>query len=198
MLNDIAALAKKLMRKHDARWSRFEDALERIRSVDGEMWTPESKGRGEQARRLLANARRVSNYPRTDIDSLDTDRSNTIAKLAEPLSEVMGHLVALELIEVRMRNLERVEKERVNHRDDRVRDGYYREQTPLLEALHEAGVAHGNYRVLTREEVNAIARYIKRKVDARLRDLPPLRTDRANGPRKHTFWDAFRIQGKPR
>jgi len=196
MLNDIAALARKLMRKHDARWSKFEDALERIRSVDGEMWSPEGKGRGEQARRFLANARRVSNYPRTDLDSLESDRTITTSKLAGPLSEVMGHLITLELIEVRMKELQRVEKERVRHRDDRVRDGHYREQIPLLEALHEFGVSHGNYRVLTREEVNAIARYIKRKVDARLADLPPLRTDRSKW--KHTFWDAYRIPGKPR
>jgi hypothetical protein len=196
MLNDITALTRKLMRKHYARWSKFEDALERIRSVDGEMWSPGSKGRGEQARRLLANARRVRNYPRADVDSLQSDRAITMSKLAGPLSEVMGHLVTLELIEVRMKELQRVENERVDHRDDRFRDGYYREQIPLLEALHEFGVAHGNYRVLSREAVNAIARYIKRKVDARLADLPPLRTDRSKW--KHTFWDAYRVPGKPR
>lgn len=36
MIDDIATLVRQLARKHYARWSRFDDAINRLRAVDGE------------------------------------------------------------------------------------------------------------------------------------------------------------------
>lgn len=54
--------------------------------------------------------------------------------------------------------------------------------------------------MLTPVEVDAIARYIRRKVDQRLTDLPPLRTaaeTRTPDGRLHPFWNAYRLPDDP-
>lgn len=190
MIQDAVALAKRLARKHHARWSKYDDALALLRSSDdGGRSTP-----GERARRLLQNARRVSNYPDRERDSLLTDRANIRRALDAPLSKALGLMVSLELVEGQLQEVERALKERRAQESELERDGHYREHRPLIDALHTLGIAHGHYSVLRPEEWRAIAMYIRRKVDARIKGLPRLRTDReTRGPdgRRHSFWDPF-------
>lgn len=196
-MKDVYAALKHLARRYNSRWSAIDDALDRIHASDGEgRNTP-----GEPARRMLANAFRVQTYVDDTRERLRTDVANAKRKLGKPLAEALGHIITIELGEQMIEEVNAAEQQRLKEQSEAQRqEKVSAEYGPLIDALHEAGVARGNYTVLTPVEVDAIACYIRRKVDQRLTDLPPLRTaaeTRTPDGRLHPFWNAYRLPADP-
>lgn len=190
MYDRLIPLLGALIRKHAARHSKVADALELIHVQDDGGST---RG-GIRALRLLANSRRVSNYPDRELDVLQTDRANALAKLNQPLSEAIGHLITIELAEQRIKLVKEVHDDRLRQQGELTENGVYRDHRPLIDELHNFGVCRGDYNALGEVEYGAIARYILRKAEQAQLRLPPLRTDReTRGPngRRHSFWDPY-------
>jgi hypothetical protein len=193
MRNTIFDFAKGLARKHYARWSRLEDALHLLHaSDDGGRSTA-----GEQSRRLLMHAQGVSTYPSSTRNALKLDRANALAKVAQPLAEALGHIITIELAEERIRQIDEVENSRWLNSQKLKADGFAEEHVDFIAAMHELGVSRGHYTVLRPEDLMAIGKFILRKYNQRVAELPRLRTDAethgADGKRKHTFWNANRL-----
>ncbi len=192
-MKDLTTTLKYLARRFHGRWSAIDDALARIRANDGDRFGPG----GEPARRMLVNAFRVQTYVDETRERLRTDRANAIRKLEKPLAEALGHIVTIELAEQMIAEVDAAERRRraevsAADQDEKASAEY----GPLIGALHRQGVARGNYTVLTPVEIEAIARYIRRKVEQRLGTLPPIRTAadmRGPGGRVHPFWNPYRM-----
>lgn len=192
-MNDLATAFKHLARRFNARWSVIDDALARIRANDGDR----VNAGGEPARRMLVNAFRVQTYVDDTRDRLRTDRANAIRKLEKPLAEALGHIVTIELAEQMLAEVDAAERRRWAEQSAADRQEQpAAEYGPLISALHRHGVARGNYTVLKPAEIEAIARYIRRKVEQRLGELPPIRTAadmRGPGGKRHPFWNPYRM-----
>lgn len=192
-MKDLAAALKYLARRFNGRWSAIDDALARIRANDGDRLGPG----GEPARRMLANAFRVQTYVDDTRDRLRTDRANAIRKLEKPLAEALGHIVTIELAEQMIAEVDAAERRRWTERDAaEAQEQPSAEYGALIAALRRHGIARGNYTVLTPVEIEAIARYIRRKVEQRLGALPPIRTAadmRGVGGKVHPFWNPYRM-----
>ncbi|WP_242154031.1 hypothetical protein [Sphingomonas sp. BAUL-RG-20F-R05-02] len=192
-MDDLIDALKLLARRYNSRWQSIDDALKRIRASDGAFKT----GKGEQTRRLLANAFRVQSYPSATRERLTTDRNNALRKLGAPLAEALGHIITLELTEQMLTELDRAEKERSIEDDlakaDEESASVY---GPLIAELKNHGVSRGSYSTLRAAEIAAIAKYINRKTEQRLVELPPIRTDKeTRGPdgRRHPFWNPYHL-----
>jgi hypothetical protein len=192
-LKELYDALRHLARRYHSRWSTLDDALIRIRASDGEgRNTP-----GEPARRMLVNAFRVQTYVDDTRDRYRTDVANAKRKLGKPLAEALGHILTIELGEEMLEEIDAAERRRWAEQSEADRhERPSAEYGPLIDALHKAGVARGNYTVLSEVEVGAIARYIRKKVDQRLAELPPIRTGaetRGQDGRLHPFWNAYRL-----
>lgn len=187
---------KHLARRYHGRWSRLDDVLLRIRAHDDGGRSPE----GERTRRTLDNAFRVQTYPGSTRDALKTDRSNALRKLGKPLAEALSHIITIELANQMLDALSDAERARWQERDDaEAEESTTSPYGPLIEALHRHCVDRGNYYVLTDIEHDAIARYIRRKVEQRLAPLPPIRSafqTRTPHGRLHPFWNPYRMPFK--
>jgi hypothetical protein len=187
---------KYLARRYHSRWGYLDDVLLRTRAHDDGGRSPE----GERARRTLANAFRVQNYPGPTRDALKTDRAMAMRKLGQPLADALGHIITIELADQMLDALDEAERDRWSERDDAdVEERATSAYGPLITALRRHGVDRGNYHVLTEVEIDAIARYIRRKVEQRLTRLPPIRTgDQTRSPkgRLHPFWNPYRAPHK--
>ena len=195
-MNTLFDAFKHLARRYHSRWSYLDDVLLRIRVHDDGGRTPE----GERARRTLANAFRVQNYPGPTRDALKSDRAMAMRKLGQPLADALGHIVTIELADQMLAALDDAERDRWSERSDaEVEERPASPYGPLITALHRHGVDRGNYHVLTEVELDAIARYIRRKVEQRLTQLPPIRTatqTRSPEGRLHPFWNPYRAPHK--
>ncbi|MEN2747130.1 hypothetical protein [Sphingomonas sp. T9W2] len=197
-MKDLTTTLKYLAHRFNGRWSAIDDALARIRANDGD----QRGTAGEPARRMLVNAFRVQTYVDDTRDRLRTDRANAIRKLEKPLAEALGHIVTIELAEQMIAEVDAAERRRWQEQGAAERqEADSTEYGPLIAALRRHGVSRGNYTVLTAVEIEAIARYIRRKVEQRLRSLPPIRTAadmRSPGGKRHPFWNPFRmpVRGK--
>ncbi|PZT91991.1 hypothetical protein [Sphingomonas sp.] len=192
-MKDLTTTLKYLARRFNGRWSAIDDALARIRANDGD----QRGTAGEPARRMLVNAFRVQTYVDDTRDRLRTDRANAIRKLEKPLAEALGHIVTIELAEQMIAEVDAAERRRWQEQGAAERqEADSTEYGPLIAALRRHGVSRGNYTVLTAVEIEAIARYIRRKVEQRLGSLPPIRTAadmRSPGGKRHPFWNPFRM-----
>lgn len=192
-MKDLTAAFKYLARRFNGRWSAIDDALARIRANDGD----KLNAAGEVARRTLANAFRVQTYVDDTRDRLRTDRINAMRKLEKPLAAALGQIVTIELADQLIAEVDAAERRRrKEQRAAERQEDESAEYGPLINALHRHGVARGNYTVLTPVEIEAIARYIRRKVEQRLEALPPIRTAadmRGPGGKRHPFWNPFRL-----
>ncbi|WCT74185.1 hypothetical protein PQ455_02835 [Sphingomonas naphthae] len=190
-MKDLYDALKLLARRYHSRWSALDDALTRIRASDGEgRNTP-----GEPARRMLLNAFRVQTYVEDTRDRYRTDITNAKRKLAKPLAEALGHIITIELGEEMLAEIDAAEGRRLTELGEAEQcERPSADYGPLIDALHKAGVARGNYTALTPVEIAAIARYIRKKIDQRLAELPPIRTGaetHSSKGRLHPFWNAY-------
>lgn len=197
MKDHIFTLAKRLARKYYSRWGKMEDALHLLHASDD---GGRSKA-GEQSRRLLMHAQSVSTYPDRTRQALQVDRANALAKLAQPLSEALGHIITIELADELMGQIDEVEGSRWLSRHQLKEEGYAEEHVEFIKIMHDLGVSRGHYTVLRREDITAIGKFVSRKYHQRTAELPRLRTDAetrgADGRRRHSFWDPYRLPTEP-
>lgn len=191
-MKDLHAVFKSLARRYHARWSRIDDALTLIRSHSGA-----NTAEGERTRRTLNNAFRAQTYPDDIRDSLQTDRANALRKLGGPLNEALGHILTIELADEMLETLKSAERQRSCERSDageiEKRDTIY---GPFIECLHRHGIVRGHHEILTENEWNVVARYIRQKVEQRVGHLPPIRTAqemRSLNGRLHPFWNPYSL-----
>ena len=189
-MKDLYDAFKHLARRYHARWSKLDDALTLVRSTSGA-----KSANGERTRRMLLNAFRVQSYPENIQDRLNTDRLNAMRALGEPLSKALGHIITIELADEMLAALHDAERERWRETSDA--EEFEKKDTvygPFVRCMHRHGIVRGHHEVLTDDEWSVVARYIRRKVEQRVGDLPPIRTDketRTAGGRLHPFWNAY-------
>jgi hypothetical protein len=191
-MDELYAAFKHLARRFHGRWSRLDDALTRIRSTSGA-----KTSEGERTRRMLVNAFRVQTYPDSIRGRLQTDRLNAMRALGEPLSKALGHIITIELAEEMLKALDDAERQRAREVD--AASDFEKNDTvygPFVAAMHNQGIVRGDHEVITEQEWAVIAKYVRRKVAARLRDVPPIRSNkecRTPDGRRHPFWNGYRM-----
>ncbi|MDR6115803.1 MULTISPECIES: hypothetical protein [unclassified Sphingomonas] len=191
-MDELYAAFKHLARRFHGRWSRLDDALTLIRSTSGAR-----PSEGERTRRMLLNAFRVQTYPSEIREALQTDRLNAMRALGDPLSKALGHIITIEFAEEMLRALDDAEGQRKREtaaaKKIEKTDQVY---GPFIRAMHNHGIVRGDHEVMTEQDWAVVAKYIRRRVAARLRDVPPVRTYQETltpDGRLHPFWNGYRM-----
>ncbi|WP_394648016.1 hypothetical protein [uncultured Sphingomonas sp.] len=191
-MDELYAAFKHLARRFHGRWSRLDDALTLIRSTSGA-----KTSEGERTRRMLLNAFRVQTYPSEIRKALQADRLNAMRALGDPLSKALGHIITIEFAEEMLRALDDVERQRGRAVD--AASDFEKNDTvygPFVAAMHRHGIVRGDHEVMTEQDWAVVAKYIRRKVAARLRDVPRIRTYQETltpDGRLHPFWNSYRM-----